>query len=183
MHIQPLKFPKCWRILPKLVADERGMFVKTYVDSEYRDFGFLASYAEEYFSYSIRSVLRGLHFQTPPHEYFKVVSCLYGRVRDVIVDLRVGSPTYQQYESMELDAQDGYLLYLPPGIAHGFLVQSETAILAYKVSSHHSPAHDAGIRWDSIPVDWGMEAPVLSARDQAFPALSEFISPFLYHPT
>jgi dTDP-4-dehydrorhamnose 3,5-epimerase len=94
----------------------------------------------------------------------------------------VGSPRFKTCETIELDARNGTVLYLPPGIAHGFLVLSESAIVSYKVTSAYAPAHDMGIKWDSIPVDWGVTTPIVSTRDLSFQNLSDYESPFIYNP-
>ncbi len=181
MDVEALKLPGCLRLCPRVVADERGNFVKTFVDNEFRLLGLPTYFAEEYYSRSAPGVIRGLHFQVPPHEYGKLVACIYGKTKDVILDLRVGSPLHGQVEVIEMDASEGRVLYLPPGIAHGFLAHTEV-IVWYKVTSHYAPAYDTGIRWDSLPVDWGVDNPVLSARDRALPAWDEFVSPFVYRP-
>lgn len=182
MHISPLTLPGCWRITPKVAHDARGSFIKLVVASEYQQAGLSLDFAEEYYTNSLHGVLRGMHFQTPPYEHVKLVSCLHGHIRDVILDLRVGSPTFGQCETLDLDARDGCALYLPSGIAHGFVVLSETALVAYKVTSPHVPAHDRGIHWNSLPINWGIDSPQISARDAAFPRLDCFISPFIYYP-
>jgi len=182
MDIEELKMPGCLKIHPKIVRDARGEFVKPFVENEYRDRGLRTDFVEEYYSRSKTGVLRGLHFQTPPYEYYKVVTCLDGRIRDVIVDLRAGSPTFGQCQALELDARDGWLLYLPPGIAHGFLVLNKSALVLYKVTRIYASEYDAGILWNSVPVDWGVKTPLISPRDAAFPALVNFATPFVFAP-
>ena len=182
MQIESLSFPGCLKITPKIVSDARGVFVKTYVEDEYRAQGLRTEFAEEFYSHSRAGVLRGLHFQTPPHEYYKMVACLEGHIRDVLVDLRAGSPTFKACQVLELDAGDGWLLYLPPGIAHGFLVLSQSALVNYKVTSNYAPEFDTGILWSSVPVDWGLRKPLISTRDAVFPELAEFATPFVFSP-
>ena|SRR5664280_510994 len=135
MQIEPLSLSGCKKIIPKIVKDARGDLVKTFVKDEYRDLGLRTDFSEEYYSHSKAGVLRGLHFQTPPHEYYKMVTCLDGCVRDVILDLRAGSSTFRQCQVLELNAREGWSLYLPPGIAHGFLVLSQIALVSYHVLS------------------------------------------------
>lgn len=182
MIIEYLNLPGCLQITPKIVCDTRGVFMKPFVAIEYREHNLQVDYAEEFYSDSFKNVLRGMHFQTPPFECFKLVSCLHGCIRDVLLDLRVGSPRFKTCETIELDARNGTVLYLPPGIAHGFLVLSESAIVSYKVTSAYAPAHDMGIKWDSIPVDWGVTTPIVSTRDLSFQNLSDYESPFIYNP-
>jgi len=182
MIIESSNLPGCLRITPKIVRDVRGFFIKPFVEVEYRKHNLRTDFAEEFYSHSFKGVLRGMHFQTPPFECFKLVSCLHGCIRDVLLDLRVGSPRFKTCEIIELDAENGNILYLPPGIAHGFLALSESATVSYKVTSAYAPDNDTGIKWDSIPVDWGIKAPIISTRDSSFQNLSDYESPFVYNP-
>jgi dTDP-4-dehydrorhamnose 3,5-epimerase len=182
MEIKPLIMPGCLRLYPQVITDIRGNFIKTFVNEEFVNFGLPTNYKEEYYSHSKAGVLRGLHFQLPPFEYSKLVSCIYGKMTDVIFDLRIGSPMYGQAETIEMNSLTGQILYLPPGIAHGFLAHTDV-VVSYKVTSSYSPQFDTGIRWDSIAVDWGKNNPVLSARDQLLPAWHEFVTPFVYKLT
>ena len=180
MEITALKFPGCLKLIPKSIHDDRGVFVKTFEEPEYTRRGLRTDFVERFFSASLKHVVRGLHFQIPPHEHLKTVTCAYGTIMDVIVDLRLGSPTYGQIEVVELDGARGCVLYLPPGIAHGFLTRSDVSVVSYAVTRAHSPSHDMGIRWDSIPLDWGVESPIISERDRSLPMLSQFETPFRY---
>ena len=137
-------------------------------------------FAEEYYSVSSRRVLRGLHFQLPPHDYAKLVYCVTGEVYDVLVDLRMGSPMYGKYQSFILNDSKRNTLYLPKGIAHGFCVLSESAVMVYSVSANYSEQHDAGICWDSFDIPWPEKNPILSERDKKFVLFKEFQSPFKY---
>lgn len=178
MDTQSLRTPGCLRLFPHSSRDERGEFVKHFVLPEFEELQLPVQYAEEYYSISARNVLRGMHFQLPPFEHAKLVTCQQGSIRDALVDLRIGSPTYLQAEVIDLKEGDHSLLFLPPGIAHGFLVLSEWALVSYKVTSLYARASDAGIRWNSIGVEWGIHEPILSARDASFPRLADFQSPF-----
>ena len=162
MIVERLRIAGCLRLVFQRLRDERGDFVKPYIAAEYKRFNLPTHFAEEYYSRSSRNVLRGMHFQIPPDAHSKLVSCLYGSIRDVIVDIRMGSPSYGTSEVIDLDWADCSSLYLPPGIAHGFLVLGDSALVTYKVTSAHVPAHDMGIRWDSIGVNWGVDAPIIS---------------------
>ena len=119
-----------------------------------------------------------MHFQTPPHQHSKIVFCPQGSILDVIVDLRKASPTYGQYFAHELSADNHKALYIPEGFAHGFKAVSDDAMTYYLVTSEHNKAHDAGIRYDSIGLDWGLEHPIISDRDLSFVALKDYDSPF-----
>lgn len=181
MKVESINLPGCFRIAPKMTTDIRGFFVKSFVETEYFEHNLRTDFAEEFYSYSFQNVLRGMHFQIPPFECFKLVSCLQGRIRDVLLDLRVGSPRYKGCEVVELDARYANILYIPPGIAHGFLVLSDFAIVSYKVTSAYAPKYDFGVKWDSIPVEWGIKTPIVSSRDMSFQNLSDYESPFKYN--
>lgn len=172
--------PGCLRICPIVRADRRGTFVKTFHVEEFRQLGLPTSFAEEYFSVSQHGVLRGLHFQIPPMEHEKIVYCAQGEVLDAVVDLRRGSPTYGRHELFHLCAEEGTMIYIPKGMAHGFYVLSENALMMYQVTSVYAPDCDGGVRWDSAGIPWNAAHPILSERDTLFPTLDEFASPFVF---
>lgn len=165
-------------IRPPAQHDLRGTFVKTMQAEIFSKHGIPMQYAEQYYSVSKKNVLRGLHFQTPPHDHYKLVTCIAGEAFDVVVDLRRGSRTYGQHESFELKGAGGDSVFVPAGCAHGFYVRSESATLLYNVSTVHAPSHDTGIRWDSIGVSWPSANPVVSERDAGLVAFAEFNTPF-----
>jgi dTDP-4-dehydrorhamnose 3,5-epimerase len=175
--------PDCYEIRPRIHDDERGRFVKVFHRDAFTAHHLNVHYAEEYYSVSARNVIRGLHFQIPPMDQVKLVYCVAGRVQDVALDLRTGSPTYGRHISVELSSESGNMLYLSPGIAHGFCTLTDSAILVYKVSTQHSANHDKGVKWDSAGVQWATASPILSERDQDHPPLAAFVSPFQYDPT
>ena len=154
--------------------DARGTFVKTFHDTTLKQAGIEFTLRESYFSSSKKDVIRGMHFQTPPHQHSKVVFCPYGAILDVIVDLRKDSPTYRQFYAHELSEHNHKAYYIPEGFAHGFKSLTEGAITYYLVSSEYSQPHDTGIRYDSISFDWGVEHPIISARDLSFVGMGEF---------
>lgn len=170
----------CYEIQPKIFTDSRGEFVKIFHEQEFIKNNLSISYREEYYSRSRRGVIRGMHFQVPPMDHHKLVYCVHGEVFDVVVDLRVGSPTYGVAEKFTLSASKGNYLYIKTGMAHGFCVVSDEAVLVYKVSSVYAAEYDAGVLWRSLDIDWPAESPVVSARDESFPELSKLISPFTY---
>ena len=170
--------PDCYELQPSVLKDSRGAFVKTYHAGSFRDVGLRTDWAEQYYTTSAPGVLRGLHFQLPPHDHAKLVYCISGRVLDVAVDLRVGSPSYGQCVTLELSAERGNMIYLPTGLAHGFCTHEEPATLVYNVTSVYQPDSDTGIRWDSADIPWPLTDPLLSKRDQSFPLFDEFESPF-----
>ncbi len=172
--------PGCFELRPKLFQDPRGRFVKIFHKDYFLKHGLSTDFAEEYYSHSFRGVIRGLHFQTPPHDHVKMVYCVSGEVFDVVVDLRIGSPTYGKCATFILNAEDGNCLYIPKGLAHGFCVTSETATLVYKVGTTYSPDHDSGIKWSSVDVDWPTTKPTISERDEMLVTFDSFKSPFLF---
>ena len=158
--------------------DARGTFVKTFHDTNLKAVGIDFILRESYFSLSKKDVIRGMHFQTPPHQHSKFVFCPQGAIMDVIVDLRKDSPTYGQYYAQVLSAENHLAYYIPEGFAHGFKSLTDDAITYYLVSSEYSQPNDTGIRYDSIGYDWGVKEPIISARDLSFIGLREFESPF-----
>lgn len=172
--------PGCLVIRPRPFDDDRGRFVKVFQRDIFAAAGLAVDFAEEYYSVSRQGVIRGLHFQRPPHDHAKLVYCVAGRVQDAVVDLRAGSPTQGGHAVVELSADLGNMLYIPSGLAHGFCVLSESAALVYKVTTVHAPEHDAGIRWDSAGIPWAETAPVLSERDRSHPPLAALATPFVY---
>lgn len=174
------KLPGCFELCPRVLDDDRGRFVKTFHRDSFERLGLCADWAERYYSVSQPNVIRGFHFQLPPHEHEKLVYCITGRVLDVAVDLRMGSPTYGLHAQVELSAKRANLLYLPPGLAHGFCTVDEPATMIYNVTSIYQPTSDTGIRWDSAGIVWPLSAPNLSDRDRHFSSLSEFDGHFYF---
>lgn len=158
--------------------DARGSFIKTFHATTLLDKNIEFVLRESYFSLSKKDVIRGMHFQLPPHHHSKIVFCPQGAILDVIVDLRKGSATYGLYYAQELSAANHKAYYIPEGFAHGFKSLTDDAITYYLVSSEYSQQHDTGIRYDSIGFDWGVADPIISARDLSFPSLQDFESPF-----
>lgn len=169
--------PGAWMLALPSSADERGRFVKTYVDAALAELGLAFMPREQFMTWSRRDVIRGMHFQRPPHQHHKLVCCLAGQVQDVLLDLRAG-PGYGRVAAVELSGDTPVQLYLPAGIAHGFRARSDNALMAYQTTAAHVASHDAGLLWSSIDHDWDCAAPVLSSRDQAHPALADFETPF-----
>lgn len=160
------------------VRDERGAFVKTYHKPAWEALGIDSEMREEFFSVSGRDVLRGMHFQTPPHDHGKTVTCLHGAVLDVVVDLRKASGSFGQHLALELHADRPQVLLLPPGVAHGFLALREASTVLYKTDKPYSAAHDQGIAYDSFGFRWPCTSPIVSERDRSHPAIDSFSSPF-----
>jgi dTDP-4-dehydrorhamnose 3,5-epimerase len=178
MQAESTSIAGCARIRLGWNEDARGSFVKVYQRSAVAAMGFAELVAEFYYSRSSAGVIRGLHFQRPPHDHAKTVTCVAGSIFDVVVDLRVGSPTYAQNTTFSLDAAAPSAIYVPAGCAHGFQALSDDALVGYLVSTEHEPSHDTGIRWDSAGIDWPLPNPVVSSRDRALPRLADLNSPF-----
>ena len=176
------RIPGCLEVIPRVSNDARGRFVKYFHAPTYAARGLDHDFAEGFYTTSGRRVLRGMHFQVPPHDHAKLVWCVAGRVVDVLLDLRRGSPMYGQHQIFDLDETRAKGLYIPRGVAHGFYTLTEPSVLTYLVTSVHSPGHDSGLRWDTIGVKWPDKAPIVSARDAALPSLDAFESPFEFSP-
>lgn len=170
---------------PPRFSDDRGWFSETYHAERYRTAGLDVEFVQDNQSYSKAvGTLRGLHFQAPPHAQGKLVRVLRGRILDVAVDIRVGSPTYGQWISAELSAADGHQLYVPVGYAHGFATLEPDTEVLYKVTDYYDKASEGGIVWNCprIGVEWGLgtTAAVLSPKDEVLPHLDDLSSPFLF---
>lgn len=159
------------------LCDARGAFVKTHALGALARLGIHFELREEFYSLSRRDVIRGMHFQLPPHDHDKIVYCPQGRALDVLLDLREG-PSYGQSCGVLLDAQEPALVFIPRGVAHGFKALENETLMVYKTSSEYVPTHDAGVLWNSFGFDWSCAAPVLSERDCRHPPLRDFDSMF-----
>lgn len=180
MLVEDTEIPGCHVLQAMPIRDERGTFTKTFHAPMFENAKLSTDWTEDYFTVSAQGVVRGMHFQLPPAAHAKMVFCLTGKVLDVVVDLRRGSPAFGRALGFELSADNGRGLYLPVGCAHGFVSLSDTSGMYYKVTSVYSPEYDAGIAWDSIDFDWPIANPSLSARDRTHPAFDDFESPFTF---
>jgi dTDP-4-dehydrorhamnose 3,5-epimerase len=179
MLIEAVPFSDAKIITLPSSADNRGSFVKTFHNAALLKGGIDFTLRESYFSFSKKDVVRGMHFQLPPHQHSKIVFCPQGAILDVIVDLRKGSATYGQHYAHILSAENKKAYYIPEGFAHGFKSLTENAMTYYLVSSEYSQQHDTGILYDSIGFDWEVGSPIVSARDLSFKTMKEFESPFI----
>ena len=177
MKVLPTELHGVLVLKPDVFEDARGSFIKTYHEGLFERCGIRFSSKEEFFSVSRKNVLRGMHFQRPPVAHDKLVYCPVGKVLDVVLDLR---PTAKGARSIsrELSAENREMLFIPAGCAHGFLALEDDSMMVYQTSTVHSPSHDAGVLWNSFGFDWPVKNPILSERDQKFPALRDFQSPF-----
>jgi len=174
---EPLPGVKILR--PFVFEDARGNFVKPFHEGQLAAHGIALPVREEFFSTSEKGVLRGMHFQVPPHAHQKLVYCITGRVLDVLLDLRKASPAYGKAVSFELSAANRHVVHIPAGFAHGFLSLEDHSCLVYKTDAVHAPDADKGILWDSFSFPWPLsQPPSISARDLTHPPLAEFDNPF-----
>jgi len=181
MNVLSIAIPGCYEINPPVSNDERGSFVKTFNHESFVKYRLVTEWQEEYYTISRQRVLRGLHFQLPPHDHEKLVYCTDGGVLDIVVDLRIGSPAYGKHVMMELTADKANMIYIPRGLAHGFYVTTQSATMLYKVSTQYAQSHDTGILWNSAGIAWPDDNPIISERDKTFPTLSDFVTnPFIY---
>ena len=159
---------------PKLLGDARGFFLELYHAERYAASGIPARFVQDNLSRSTRGVLRGLHLQNP-RQQGKLVTVLRGQVLDVVVDVRLGSPTFGAHLKVELDEDNRRQLWVPRGLAHGFIVRSESADFYYKCDDVHSPADELVLRWNDpqLAIDWGCDAPDLSQRDRDGASLAQ----------
>lgn len=167
--------------IPRIFTDDRGVFFETFSARLMAQAGVVGDWVQDNQSTSRKGVLRGLHFQRPPHAQAKLVRVGVGRALDVAVDLRKDSPTYGQHQFVELTAAQGNILYIPIGFAHGFLALEDDTLFLYKCSDYYAPATEGGLRWDdaTLNLNWGTEvAPLVSGKDQELPLLKDFVSPF-----
>ncbi len=170
--------PGCFELIPKVHSDERGFLVKSFHEREFHDMGLATDFKEEFYSISKKGVLRGLHFQHPPANHIKLVSCLRGHVLDAVLDLRTASGSYGRSILLDLSEDIERILYIPSGCAHGFYSLTNGSLMLYRTTTVHSPDLDAGILWNSAGIKWPDISPVLSPRDLSFPVFSGFKSPF-----
>lgn len=162
-----------------LLNDSRGSFSKLYHEliEEIEAFNNFKM-KELYYSFSNQGVIRGMHFQTPPAQHAKIVTCPQGKIQDVVLDVRKNSPTYGNYITIELSEHSGKALYIPEGCAHGFQSLAPNSMTLYLVSSIHDSTRDEGIHYDSFGMKWPLPITQISDRDASFPLLEEWNTPF-----
>lgn len=153
-----------------LFSDDRGFFMEAYKESDFFALG-LPKFVQDNFSFSLKGVIRALHYQLPPKDQGKLIRVLEGRIWDVALDIRPGSKTYGQFEAVELSADSGQAFYIPSGFAHGFLVLSDTARVLYKTTKEYEPKAERGIIWNDpdLKIPWPAAKPLVSERDLSFP--------------
>ena len=185
MKITETKIPGLLVIGPKIFEDARGYFFESFNQQKWEEAGFVApAFVQDNQSKSAKGVLRGLHYQLKPHAQSKLVRALEGRIFDVAVDIRRGSPTYGQWHGEELSAENKKQLFVPRGFAHGFSVLSETAVVFYKCDGYYNKESERGIAYDdpALGIDWemGNTEPLLSEKDKTHPGLRNAETNFTY---
>lgn len=162
-------------IRPDAFSDERGIFLESYQESAFRAAGIEWRFVQDNHSVSGAGVLRGLHYQLPPHAQGKLVRVVRGRVWDVAVDIRRSSPSFGRWYGMELSAENRTMLFVPPGFAHGFLALEDGTEFLYKCTAEYRKESDRGIRWNDpeLQVMWPVPSPMVSEKDAALPLFGE----------
>jgi dTDP-4-dehydrorhamnose 3,5-epimerase len=181
MKVTPTNLPEVLLIEPKVFGDERGFFMETWNQRVFDEaVGEHVTFVQDNHSRSTRGVLRGLHYQLPPHAQGKLVRVTSGRVFDVAVDMRKSSPRFGQWAGAELSADNPRQTWIPAGFAHGFLVLSESADLLYKTTDYYAPSCEGAVRWDDphIAIAWPLDGlvPALSDKDSAAPELVDALT-------
>lgn len=178
MGIIKTEIPEILIIEPKVFGDERGYFFESYNKERFlQETGLDIDFVQDNESKSSYGVLRGLHFQKPPHAQSKLVRVIKGRVLDVAVDIRKGSPTFGKYVAVELTEENHRQVFIPRGFAHGFVVLSQEAVFQYKCDNFYAPQSEGAIIWNDpqIGIDWGIDPKdiILSGKDKFHPLLSQ----------
>ena len=161
-----------------IASDKRGVFAKIYKSTSSPPINFKGGVAECFYTMSRKDVIRGMHFQLPPHAQSKLVTAVTGEIEDVVLDLRKGSHTYLKTFCIRISNDAGFSIHVPVGLAHGFKALRDESIVLYLTSSSHNPESDYGIRYDSFGYDWKLHSPVVSERDLNLPMLKDFETPF-----
>jgi len=175
MNFTKLAIPDVVLIEPRVFGDDRGYFMETYHQKKFMDNGIDVSFVQDNFSYSIKGILRGIHYQLAPYAQDKLVRVVQGEVFDVAVDLRKNSSTFGQWVGEYLSEDNKKALFIPKGFGHGFCVVSDNAKFEYKCSDIYSPEHDRSIAWNDsdIAIDWPISDPIVSDKDLNAVSLSK----------
>jgi len=170
--------PGCYIFHSRLFKDQRGSFSKMYSQEIFKQMGLDVPLAEVFFSSSNKNVVRGMHFQAPPHDQAKIVNCVAGKILDVVLDLRKNSRSYGKSIGVELSGECETTVYIPRGCAHGFYSYEDNSIICYAVETNHNKDADQGVLWNSFGFEWPRTNVIMSARDEKLPTFAEFNNPF-----
>lgn len=182
MEIIQSKIPGLLTIKPAVFSDSRGSFLESYNRKGFAELGIADDFVQDNQSISKAFVLRGLHFQAPPFAQAKLVRVTRGAALDVAVDIRKGSPTYGQYDSVLLNPTNNYMFYIPVGFAHGFVALEDDTVFQYKCSGYYNKSSEGCILWNDpdLKINWDVKDPLLSPKDAEGQFFSKFTSPFNY---
>jgi dTDP-4-dehydrorhamnose 3,5-epimerase len=177
MQVRQTSIEGLIELIPRVFGDERGHFLETYNKPVFAELGLPMEFVQDNQSFSVKGVLRGLHFQNEPFAQGKLVRVITGQVLDVAVDLREDSPTFGQYETFLLDAKLSNMAWIPAGFAHGF-VTLEDSIFSYKCTNVYNKQAESGLVWNDpdLNIDWGVANPIVSDKDQILPTLRTLFS-------
>lgn len=166
---------------PRVFGDHRGFFMETWSERDFEQAGLNYHFVQDNHSYSaVKGTLRGIHFQKGEYAQAKLVRCVRGKILDVAVDLRPNSPTYKKWVGVELSAENKRMFLIPRGFGHGFVTLTDEVEFLYRCDNLYAPKHEGGIRWNDpeLNIDWGVEHPVLSSKDEIAPFLKDAITEF-----
>ncbi len=182
MNIIPTDITDLYVVEPQVFKDKRGYFFEAHNQKKLKDAGLDLTFVQDNESKSQKGVLRGLHFQKPPYAQGKMVRVIKGKVLDVAVDIRKGSPTYGKYHAVEISEKNKRMFWIPPGFAHGFATLEDETIFFYKCTNYYNRESEGSILWNDpdLNIDWQVENPVLSEKDISSPRFSQLDSPFVY---
>lgn len=180
MELQTTPIPGLLVIKPRVFRDDRGYFFESFNQALLDAAGISPHFVQDNQSLSAAGVIRGLHFQGPPSAQGKLVRVVRGSALDVAVDIRRGSPHYGQHFKILLSADNHLILWIPAGFAHGFLSLEDNTTFTYKCTDYYNPAAEGSLRWDdpALGIDWGIQHPVISPKDQAAQGFQDFVTPF-----
>lgn len=182
MEIIASGIPGLLTLKPAVYGDSRGTFQESYNKKRFAEYGITEDFVQDNQSVSKANVLRGLHFQAPPFAQAKLVRVTHGSVLDVAVDIRKGSPTYGKFEAVLLSGENNYMFYIPAGFAHGFVALEDNTIFQYKCSNYYEKSSEGCILWNDpdLGIDWNVQEPLLSPKDNEGLKFSAFSSPFRF---
>lgn len=181
MEIRERKIKGIFEITLKPHSDSRGFFMRTFDDTILKDKGLERNWVQENHSRSEEiGIIRGLHFQLPPYSETKMVRCINGAVLDVFVDLRKDSPTFGQWDSIELSAENKKMIFIPRGFAHGFCTLTDISEVVYKVDNYYSKKNERGLLWNdkTVGINWPVDSPILSEKDKQNMTLAQFVKEY-----
>jgi dTDP-4-dehydrorhamnose 3,5-epimerase len=180
---EPLEIPGVLLVVPRIFKDERGFFLESFREEPFLKAG-IPRFVQDNHSRSARGVLRGLHYQIHPAAMGKLIRCVHGRIFDVSVDIRRGSPTYGKWVGVELTEDNCKMIYVPEGFAHGYCALEEKSEVFYKTTGYYSPQHERAIRWNDpdLHIQWPIDEPVLSSKDANAARLKDADNTFVLLP-